>query len=69
MSTMDPEMEAQTRSLFGHLAFFSVPDGLGSPNGSQGPPQEPPRQVQGSISIDFGLIFGLSLSISKNFGL
>ena len=36
--------------------LFSVPDGLGSPNGSQGLPQEPPRPVQASISIDFGLI-------------
>ena len=37
--------------------LFSVPDSLGSPNGSQGLPQEPPRPVQASISMDFGLIW------------
>ena len=36
--------------------FFSVPDGLGSPNSSQGLPQEPPRPVQASISIDLGFV-------------
>ena len=54
MSKMDPEMGAQTRSFFGHLAPFF---GLGSPNGPQGLPQEPPRPVQASISIDFCSIF------------
>ena len=53
---MDPKMGARTRSFFGHLALFSVPDGLGSPNGPQGLPLESPRPVQASISIDFGLI-------------
>ena len=33
--------------------FFSVPGGLGSPNGSQGLSQQPPGSVQASISTDF----------------
>ena len=36
--------------------LFSVPGGLGSPNGSQGLSQQPPGSVQASISTDFGSI-------------
>ena len=36
--------------------LFSVPGGLGSPNGSQGLSQQPPGSVQASISTDLGSI-------------
>ena len=56
MSKMDPKMGAQTRSFFGHLAFFFCARRPWEPKWLPSPPQEPPRPVQASISIDFALI-------------
>ena len=62
MLKMDPKMGARTRSFFGHLAFFSVPDGLGSPNGSQASPKSPQDQSKPRFrflvdSVSCGLLF------------
>ena len=57
MSKMDPEMDAQTRSFFGHLApFFSARRPWES-KWLPSLPQEPPRPVQASIFINCWLIF------------
>ena len=56
MSKIDPRMGAQTRSFFGHLAFFFRARRPWEPKWLPSLPQEPPRPVQASISIDFWLI-------------
>ena len=53
---LTPKWETRRGHFLVIWFFFAVPDGLGSPNGSQGL-QESPRPVQASISIDFGSIW------------
>ena len=69
MSKMDPNMGAQTRSFFGHLAPFFCARRPWEPKWLPSLPQEPPRPVQASISTNLNWFWTIFWWFSVSCGL